>query len=129
MKKFVMVVLSLMLMLSFCACGDESSSDPNIGLYEAYSAEGSGVEVSIVDLYENGFTIELKNKGKCDLNLDGTEFSGKWTLTNGKLHISGKGVVLDGTFADGVMTLIDMMDEGVNVNLIRQEEDVSGAEN
>ena len=93
--------------------GGDAADDPNLGLYTATTAEMLGIEMDITDLFENGVTIELKSNGKCTMNVDGTKGSGKWTLENGVFHVKGGGLDCDGTLANGVMTLENMLDMGV----------------
>ena len=81
LKKTIALLLCLCLLPALAACGaEEAGSDPNAGLYEAATAEMLGIEVDISDMYEKGFSIELKDKGKCAFNIDGQKGSGKWTL-------------------------------------------------
>jgi len=122
MKKLFSLLLILCMLLSLAACGESGPSDPNCGTYVGVYGEAYGVQVDIHDMYEKGFTIELKNGGKGSIEVDGTKASLKWTLTGDAIHIEGTGLagrdlVLDGTVSRGVMTLENVMDSGVAIRL------------
>lgn len=109
----VILAIVLICVLGGKGGGGDAADDPNLGLYTATTAEMLGIEMDITDLFENGVTIELKSNGKCIMNVDGTKGSGKWTLENGVFHVKGGGLDCDGTLANGVMTLENMLDMGV----------------
>ena len=122
MKKRFSLLLILCMLLSLTACGESGPADPNCGTYVGVYGEAYGIQVDIHDMYEKGFTIELKNGGKGNIEVDGTKAGLKWTLTGDAIHIEGTGIsgrdlVLDGTVAGGVMTLENVMDSGVAIRL------------
>ena len=122
MKKLFSLLLALCLLLSLAACGESGPADPNCGTYVGVYGEAYGIQVDIHDMYEKGFTIELKNGGKGQIQVDGTKAGLKWTLTGDAIHIEGTGIsgrdlVLDGTVSGGVMTLENVMDSGVAIRL------------
>ncbi len=107
---FVMTVL--------CACGGEAAEDdPNIGVYKAKKAELGGFEIDVTDVFDEGFTIELKNKGKGRVEMDGDGGNIKWTLDGNTFHAEGGGAEFDGTLGDGVMVLEDLEGSGVTLTL------------
>lgn len=114
----VLLLLMSVVMIVLAGCGDDGADDPNLGRYVAKSAEMSGFKVGIEDVFEGGFTIELKKKGKAHLEA-GEEGGGniKWTLDGNKFHAEGGGAVLDGTLSDGVMVLENVMDSGMTLYL------------
>lgn len=121
LKKTIALLLCLCLLPALAACGaEEAGSDPNAGLYEAATAEMLGIEIDISDMYEKGFSIELKDKGKCAFNIDGQKGSGKWTLDGEALHVEGGGLKMSGTLSEGVMTLENLFDLGLNMTLLRE---------
>lgn len=97
-----------------------SSDDPNIGMWIAESADMSDLSIPVKELFEKGFTIELKAKGKCALDINGTKANGKWTLENGKLHIEGGGLDYDGTIKGGVLTLEDVLGSGATLTFKKE---------
>ena len=78
MKKHIAFFLLAALVLMLTACG--SSPDPNQGVYEARKASMQGVSVDVRDVYENGFSVELKSGGKAVLHIDGEDYSLKWEM-------------------------------------------------
>lgn len=110
-KKMTKVVLMLVIVMSvlLAGCGSsDDADDPNIGVYKAKSAEMSGFKVGVEEVFEDGFIIELKKKGKAHLEADGEDGGTiKWTLDGDKFHAEGGGAVLDGTLSDGVITKKD----------------------
>lgn len=98
--------------------GGGKSNDPNLGVYNAVSAEMWGVEMPVEDLYAGGFSIELKSGGKCTIIADGTKGSGKWDLDGADFELEGAGLDCEGTLSNGVMTLEDMLDMGLNMTFV-----------
>ena len=97
-------------------------SDPNAGLYEGVYGEFEGTQIEIHTMYENGFTVELEDGGSGRIDVDGTKAGLTWALDGTALHIEGTGIagkdlVLDGTLADGVMILENVLDTQVNIRL------------
>lgn len=122
LKSLLAVVLAAAMLLSMTACGggDEKSADPNAGVYKAATAEMWGMEMAIEDIWSGGFEIELKDKGKCQIRIDGEKANGKWELSGSSFHVEGGGVDCSGTLKDGVMTLENVLDMGVNLTFHKE---------
>lgn len=118
MKKKIALLLALVMLLSLCACGESAEPDPNAGLYEAVSATAMGLTISVADVFEDGFSLELKNGGKATFHYEGKDYSMKWSLDGNAFHAEGGGAALDGTLADGEMVLQDVLDSGIDITLI-----------
>jgi len=118
MKKYLALLLALVLLFSICACGKEDDN-PNLGVYELESAEMYGISVSAKEVYEGGFTIELKSNGKCKLTVNGQSASGKWTEDGIDFTVSGGGFDGAGTLEDGTLILENVQDSGVNLTFVR----------
>ena len=95
-------------------CG-KPDPDPNSGVYEAVSATMMGMEIDVTDVYENGVSFDLQDGGKCIANMDGETAKIKWSTDGDSIHIEGGGVELDGTIGGGDMTLVNMMDMGMDM--------------
>ena len=104
-----------------------ASDDPVLGLYTAQRAEASGVSISIRSMWKNGFSIELRDKGKASINVDGKTGSAKWTLDGESFTVKGSGVDCSGTLSDGVITLEDVMDSGVTLYFTKDGSMLPGA--
>lgn len=120
MRLVMTIALVLLTLLVFAGCGAEAADDPNLGLYTADTAEMWGIEMPISDLFENGVSIELKAKGKCTMNFDGTSGNGKWTLEEGAFHAEAGGAVISGTLENGVLLAENVMDMGVNITFAKE---------
>ncbi len=118
MKKLLCLLLTLALLFSLAACGGSAEPDPNAGLYEGESAKYAGISVSVSDVFEDGFSIELKNGGKAVFRYEGKDYDLKWTLDGTTFHAEGGGAELDGTLSNGVMVLQDVLDSGVEITLV-----------
>lgn len=122
LKSLLAVVLAAAMLFSMTACGgDEKATDPNAGVYEAVTAEMWGMEMAIEDIWSGGFEIELKDKGKCEIRIDGKKANGKWELSGSSFHVEGGGIDCSGTLQDGVMTLENVLDMGVNLTFHKED--------
>lgn len=113
-RKMTLIMTCVMLGGMLTACG-KAEPDPNSGLYEAVSATMMGMEIDISDVYEDGVSFDLQDGGKCIANMDGETAKIKWTTDGDSIHIEGGGVELDGTIGGGDMTLVNMMDMGMDM--------------
>ena len=118
MKKVFSLFLALALLFSLAACGGSAPPDPNAGLYEAVSAQLHGITVSIADVFEDGFSLELKDGGKAVFHYDGKDYNLKWSLADGAFHAEGGGAELDGTLGDGVLLLQNVLDSGLEISMV-----------
>lgn len=114
------VIIAVVLLVAKNLGGAAASDNPDLGLYNAASAEMYGVAVEVDDLWAKGFTIELKDKNKCDISVDGQKGSGKWELDGEQLHISGSGLDCDGTLSGGLMTLDNVLGTGMKLTFVQE---------
>lgn len=119
-KKLAALFLAALMLLSFSACSASGSSDPNAGKYIATTAETLGVAVNVSDFFPDGFTIELKDGGKCKITAGKVKANGKWTLENTDFHIKGGGIDCDGTLDRNVIRLNNVMNMGVNITFNKE---------
>ena len=116
MKKFTSFLLALVMIFSLVACGGSGSGDdPNLGVWTAVSVEMMGFSVDVADVFEKGFTIELKAKGKCTLVANGEKGNGKWSLENGVFKLEGGDMDCTGRLEKGRLTLEDVMGAGLTI--------------
>ena len=118
MKRLGLWLLALCMLLSLACAGGSANDvdDPNLGLYKATTMTYAGYELGVEDLFEEGFTIELKANSKCELVADGDKANGKWTLNGTDFTVKGGGIDCAGTLEDGVMKL--QYDEDVLITLV-----------
>ena len=117
MKKNIALILVLVLVVSmFTACGGSvDTSDPNQGVWKATTGEMLGVSMDVTEFFGEGFTIELKSKGKCTLVVDGKKANGTWTLESGAFTVKGGGIDCKGRLENGSLVLEDVMDMGLDL--------------
>lgn len=122
-RKILLLLLAAALLFSLSGCGGgaETEHDPNEGRYEAVSADAMGLSLSLDGLFPDGFALELHAAGKAVLYLSGDRYDLKWRCADGLFHAEAADVSLDGTLADGVMVLRDVLDSGVDLTLICAE--------
>ena len=114
--------LALICILFFATRGGGSkSADPNLGSYKATVVKMYGMELDAENVYDDGFIIELKANGTCEINSDGQKGKGKWTLEGDKLSIDDGHNVITGTLSDGVLVLENMLDMGLDMIMEKQE--------
>ena len=116
-------LLAAAMIFSLTACGgggNDTAADPNCGLYNATTAEMWGIEMGVEDIWTKGFSIELKDGGKCEIKADGEKASGKWTLDGTAFTVKGGGFDCSGTLSQGVMTLENVLDMGVNLTFEKE---------
>ena len=113
-KYLVLLTTATLFAGMLTGCG-KADPDPNSGLYEAVSATMMGMEIDVSDVYENGVSFDLQDGGKCIANMDGETAKIKWSTDGDSIHIEGGGVELDGTIGGGDMTLVNMMDMGMDM--------------
>ena len=95
------------------------------GVYEATTGEMSGIKIDVSDVFDGGFTIELKAGGKATVTSGEDSGDFKWALEEGKFHGEGGGATLDGTLKDGVLVLEDVEGSGVTMTLVCK--DIAGS--
>jgi len=129
MRKFISIVMVVLLVLGVAACGGNSgdSDDPNLGVWRAVTGEMFGMSMEVEEFFEKGFTVELKAKGKCALNVDGSKANGTWTLDNGAFTLKGGGLDCKGRLENGKLTLEDVM--GMGLTLVFEKEGGSPGSN
>ncbi len=123
-NRFLQKIAALFLIpvMLFClsACGS-TASDPHAGLYEAVSAEMRNITVNIADVFENGFSLELKDGGKAVFHYDGRDYSMRWSLEGESFHAAGGGAELNGSLSNGKLQLTDVLDSDMDILLICDE--------
>ncbi len=114
------IILLIVLIARGCGGGSASPDDPNLGLYNAATAEMFGMEMDVSSVWEDGVSIELKAKDKCVFEIDGKKYNIKWTLDGTNINVKGKGLDCDGTLEQGVLVLNDVMDSGIKLTFVKE---------
>lgn len=116
-RRILASALVMICLITLIGCGSQEP-DPNAGVYVAYTAEMMGLKIGVEKVYPDGFTIELKNNGKCTLTIGKESANGKWTLDGTALSVSGGGVELNGTLENSLMTFPNVMDSGLTMTFL-----------
>jgi len=119
MKKITCILLMCAMLCGLAACGGDTSSDPNLGKWTAATAEMLGISMGVDTVFDGGFTVELKAKGKCTLVVSGAKGNGTWTLENGVFSMKSSGETYTGTLQNDVLTLEDVMGSGLTLVFTR----------
>lgn len=93
--------------------GSDSFTEPGTGEWEGVQAEMYGITLDIADVYPDGFTMVLKDGGKCTVSVGEKTSSGSWTLDGKNIAIHAGGADLSGTFSGNTIRLDNVMDSGV----------------
>ena len=111
------IITSVALIIVMLAGSGANYTEADIGSYAAVAAEKDDVTVDVSGLFDSGFSIELRNRGRCKINLNGEVISGKWSCIDTRLAVSGGGFTYSGYVSDGVMLLENLMNEGISLTL------------
>ena len=99
--------------------GKPNAGDPNQGTWEAAYAEVGGSVTQVEDAFGSGFLMNLNDKGKCVVTVDGTKSYGKWTLNGGAFQLDCGGLNCTGTLQDEILTLNDVQGQGVTLYFVK----------
>ncbi len=73
----------------------------------------------VEDAFGSGFLMDLNDKGKCVVTVDGTKSYGKWTLNGGAFQLDCGGLNCTGTLQDEILTLNDVQGQGVTLYFVK----------
>ena len=120
----ILAVLALIgiAVLAFGGSDRAAANDPNLGLYKATSASMYGMDLNLDDIFDGGFTIELQKGGKCRIQAGEEKGIGTWSLEDGILTVNDGTSTIEGKLEDGVFTVENMLDMGLNMTLEKVEE-------
>lgn len=113
-------VLVILIAIIALAGGDDSFTEAGTGTYHAATAEALGISVDIDTVYPDGFSIVLKDGGKCTVTVGKDSASGKWSTDGDIVHISASDVEITGTLTDSSIIVDNLMDAGFTI-IFRKE--------
>ena len=127
MRKTIWIIFAAALTLSVSSCGGGKvdPSDPNQGLWIATEAEMWDIVVDVEDMFDGGFSIELMDKGKCTIIIDGKKGKGTWTLENGAFTIKGGGLNNSGRLENGRLNLDNILGMGLDIVFMKDAASLS----
>ena len=118
LRRIMAFLLALVFAFALAACGggkDAEEDDPNLGLWIAKEGVMWGESIDVDDFFDNGVTIELKDKGKFTADVDGTKVNGSWTLEDGNFAAKAGVVSFEGTLEGGALVVNDVMGMGLDL--------------
>ncbi|MCQ2512977.1 MAG: hypothetical protein MJ092_06310 [Lachnospiraceae bacterium] len=124
MKKCFVAVLIATLLLTLVGCGSSDGAgekDPNAGVYKATSAEMFGIEMTAEEVFDEDVTVELTSNGKAKFSMEQSSDTLSWTLTGDQIKLTGGGINLSGTLANGVLKIENFMDLGMDITFVCEE--------
>ncbi len=83
----LLALLLILLVLPGCSSSDSEIHDPDLGVYNATSAEKPGVRMGISTFWEGEVSIELKKKNKCTFTIKGKSYGINWYLEGNDIII------------------------------------------
>ena len=98
------------------------TEDPNLGTYKATSMSMYGLDIDPDDIFEGGFVIELQPGGICKIQAGENKGSGTWKIEDGVITVNDGSSNIEGKLDNGVITIENMLDMGLDITLVRQEE-------
>lgn len=110
------VIMASMIVSLLAGCG-KAEPDPNSGVYEGTKAIVMGTAMNIDEFYDGPVTFDIQDGGKCVCDLNGEKSTVKWTREGDKIRFEDDGVELEGTIGGGNLTIINLMDTGVDLEL------------
>lgn len=125
-QKLIAIALVALLALSLAvSCGkkesDGPSDDPLLGNWLAATVEMFGDESAAEEVFDGGFVIELKARGKCELRVDGDTDQYTWAQKGDTVIISAGKTEFITARVDGPLMLIDdFMDLGMKIMLVKE---------
>ena len=116
MKKIISILIVMMLSLSIIACGGSGRADDALsGKYIAVTGTSSGTTLSGSEM--EGFTLELKSKGKATITIDNETINGKWVNDDDTVTITVEKTDIVGELGEDTIIFKDFLKEEVGVSL------------
>lgn len=116
MKKIISILIVMMLSLSIIACGGSGRADDALsGKYIAVTGTSFGTTLSGSEM--EGFTLELKSKGKATITIDDETINGKWVNDDDTVTITVEKTDIVGELGEDTIIFKDFLKEEVGVSL------------
>lgn len=122
MKKWIAMLLAVVMTLSLCACGGEKES-PYTGKYISVAGTVLGMTMTGKDI--EGFSITLDEGGKGTMEVDGDKGDIKYTIEGTKITIKVDGEKIVGTIEDDVIEIEDMLGTGMDLIFAKKGTDAA----
>ncbi len=127
-RKFIGLALAGLGIFGMTACGGGERADSAlVGNYLAVTGEALGVTVSGDEV--SGFTIDLKEKGKGTMTVDGDSGSCTWKNDDTTVTIKVEGEEMIGTLGEDTISFDDMLGMGMALTFAKEGTDAAKSEN
>lgn len=133
MKKFLRLLMFVGLIVAMCmlsACGGKSndkSDDKYLGKWIPVTGEAYGVTLTGEDV--SGFGLELKEKGKAVLTVEGENEDVEWKRDGDAITITANGTDMNAVAENDTLVFDNMLDMGVKLTFAKEGSDSAKPEN
>lgn len=128
MKKICALFMTLVLAMSFVACGEQVRADAELeGKYIAVAGEAMGFVMTLDDL--NDFSFELQSGGKGEIMVDGSSSSLKWENDDENITMKVDGEEIIGKRQTDAFVVENMLDLGVDITFAKEGTDAADLSN
>lgn len=106
-KRIRWIALLMVMMLVLVACGsgnaqkEKYADSPHLGKWVAVEATALGMTMSADEIFDEGFSIDLKADGKCEFFADGDTATGTWESTEDGIKFKEGSDEFDAKIHDG----------------------------
>ena len=90
------------------------------GLYIATRVEQNGIQYDIDEIYDGGFSLQLKTDGYAVLTTGRENYSLIWNLDGESICLTAADSEYTGTLSNGILILNNILDTGLDIILIRE---------
>lgn len=135
MKKIIALLLALVMVLSFAACGkDESKSDSSAqsGAESTFVGEWIGVggaawDVSLTAEDAAAYALSVSDDGKATISIDGDPIEAEWSSKGDKITLKADALAMstEGTLKDGAILFEDLFDLGIKIYFAQEGTDAA----
>lgn len=105
LKKITALLLTAALLLGLAACGGPTYDESLLGVYTCYAVEMMGYNMPADEVLSETSTLELKQGGKGNMNVEGESGSIKYTLDGENITVEIEGETAKGTPKEGVIDI------------------------
>lgn len=103
-SKVTFILSGILVVGMLTGCGSKKV-DPLLGRYDVYAIETGGMTVLASDVLEGESYLELKDKKKATLVMDGQESEIKWKADGDEIQLTDSEDSMDATVEDDIITL------------------------